>query len=191
MQRADILKNELRQNDLTGVHMNVRYALAALILGVWLITVAGPLHAVGYLSRSVYKSVDSSGKVTYSSVRPDGAVVIEKIRIEAGPPTEYIAETRERHEKITEIANELAEARETRKTEREEEEIRRLERLALQQAVKPRVIERKVYVGWRPLWWPLPPIEHYHYYPGQQPSSPAHHPGLRSGAVLSTTLHLR
>ena len=85
--------------------MNVRFVLAALMSGVLLVTAVMPLHAAGSLSRSVYKSVDSSGKVTYSSVRPHGAVAIVKINIEAGPPNEYIAATRERHEKITEIAN--------------------------------------------------------------------------------------
>lgn len=171
--------------------MNVRFALAALMLGVSLFTAVNPLHAAGYLSRSVYKSVDGSGKVTYSSVRPDGAMAIEKIKIEVGPPDEYIAETRERHEKMTEIANELAEARKTRKSEREEEEIRRLERLALQQAAKPQVVERRVYVGWRPFWWPGPPVDHYRKYPRQHPSSPIHNPGLNAGAALSTNLRLR
>ena len=171
--------------------MNVRFALAASISGVLLLTAVKPLHAAGYLSRSVYKSVDSSGKVTYSSARPHGSVVIEKIRIEAGPPDEYIAETRERHEKITEIANQLTEARERRKSEREEEEIRRLEHLALQQAAKPQVVERRVYVGWRPLWWSSPPLDHYRKYPHQYSPSPIHPPGLRSGAALTTSFRLR
>jgi hypothetical protein len=194
-QRPDILFDELRQNNQPGVHMTVRFAHTASMLATVLMVAAGPLHATGYMTvysgdtpLSVYKSVDSSGKVTYSSARPRSAIAFEKIRLEPGPSAEYIDQTRQRHEKIMATASELAATREQREAEREEEEIKRLERLALQRSIRPKVYERRVYVGWSPFWRPYPPVHHdrKYPYPLSQPSHPLRNPGLSYGISLST-----
>jgi hypothetical protein len=190
----------LRQNSLTGVHMTVRFPQAAAsIIGLLFIAAVKPLYATGYMTAysanlkpgTVYKSVDASGNVTYSSARPQDSIAVEKITLQPGPSEEYIQKTRRRHERIMDAANELADAREQRQTEREEEEMKRLERLALQRSARPPVYERRVYVGWSPFWRPYPPVDHYPRYPRKYPSHPIHRPGLSAGIPLSTSPRLR
>jgi hypothetical protein len=196
-QRPDILFDELRQNSEAGIYMTARFKQTASMLATVLVVTAGPLHATGYMTvysgdatLSVYKSVDSSGKVTYSSVRPRSAVAFEQIRLEPGPSAEYIDQTRQRHEKIMATARELAATRERREAEREEEEMKRLERLALQRSIRPKVYERRVYVGWNPFWRPYPPVHRgrKYPYPLSQPSHPLRNPGLSGGITLNTGL---
>jgi hypothetical protein len=198
LQRPVILPVELRQNSQAGVHMTAHFPQAASMLATVLMVASGLVHATGYMTavagdtpRSVYKSVDSSGKVTYSSVRLPGAVAFEKIKLEPGPSAAYIDKTRQRHEKIMATARELAETREQREARREQEEMKRLERLALQRSIRPQVYERTVYVGWRPYWRPYPAVDHYRKYPFSQPSYPVSRPGLSTGMTLSSGPGLR
>jgi hypothetical protein len=175
--------------------MTVRFAQAASMLSAVLMIAAEPMHASGYMTvysgdspLSVYKSVDSSGKVTYSSVRPRGGVTFEKIRLEPGPSAEHIDQSRQRHEKIMATALELAATREQREAEREDEAMKRLERLALQRSIRPKVYERRVYVGWSPFWKPYPSVHRGGKYPHtlSPRSYPLRHPGLSTGITLST-----
>ncbi len=183
--------------------MTVRYSQTACMLGLLLISALQPLYASGYMTtyateyasgcipKAVYKSVDSTGKVTYSTTWPRDTVAIEEIAIKSGPSAGYIEETRQRHEKISEAVLELTEAREKRETAREAEENKRLERLALQRSARPQVYERKVYIGWNPLWRSYPPVGHYGKYPHKHPSQPVHRPGLSRGIPIRTGISLR
>ena len=135
------------------------------------------------LPEAVYKSVDGRGRVTYSRNRPEDTVMIEEITIEPGPPAEYIEDSRQRYGKLRKAAAELAEYREKRLAEREEEEKKRLERLALQRSARPQVYERRVYVGWNPLWWSYPHKVHH-----RVPYKRASHPQHGSAPLRSTPL---
>ncbi len=177
--------------------MTARFKQTAIMLATVLEVAAGPLHATGYMTVysgdapvPVYKSVDSSGKVSYSSARPRNAVALEQIRLEPGPSAESIDQARQRHEKIMATARELAATREQREAEREEEEMKRLERLALQRSIRPKVYERRIYVGWNSIWKPYPSVQrgHKYPYPLSQPSHPRRHPGLSTGITLGTGL---
>ena len=159
------------------------------------IAVLGPLHAAGDtagyvteltadLPTTVYKTIDSDGKVSYSSHWPADTVSVEAISI--GPsPTEALRQNqRERYDRIRRTAEDLSDARERRQAEREEQEKKRLQRLALQRAARPQVYERRVYVGWRPLWWPLPHAGPHHGSPHKHPSRVVGGPGLAPGTPL-------
>jgi len=148
-------------------------------------------YGSGYAPAVVYKSVDSTGKVTYSTTWPEDTVAIEEVAIKPGPSDEYVEDTRHRHEKIRETAQALTEAREKRAAKREEEEKKRLENLALRRSARPQVYERKVYVGWNPLWRLHPPVAHYGKYPHKYPSHPLRRPGLSRGIPLRTGTSLR
>lgn len=176
--------------------MHVRYSLVASMLGLLLITAVEPLFASGYMTsyateypsgytpKAVYKSVDSTGKITYSTIWPTDTVAIDEIAIKPGPAAEYVEDSRQRLEKIRETALELTKAREKRAADREQAEKERLERLALQTSARPQVYERIVYVGWSPHWRLYPPIGHYGEHHHKYPSHPAHKPGLSRGIPL-------
>jgi len=179
--------------------MTVCFSLTASMLGLVLISALLPLYAsgynasytteygAGYTPEAVYKSVDSTGKVTYSTSWPDDTVAIEEVAIKPGPAEEYVEDTRQRHEKIREAALALTEARVKREADREEKEKKRLEKLALQRSARPQVYERKVYVGWNPLWRWRHPAAHYRKYHDKFPSRPLRKPGLSRGVPLRTT----
>lgn len=192
--------SEMRPNHVTGARMHIRFSFKAPMLGIILITVVQPLLASGYLlpytteypsgyaPKAIYKSVDSAGKVTYSTTWPKDTVTVKEIAIKPGPTTEYVDDTRQRHEKIKDAALQLMEAREKREANREQEQNKRLERLALQQSAQPKVYERPVYVGWNPLWWPHRVKSHRHH---KYPSHPVQRPGLSRGLPLRTGARLR
>ncbi len=114
---------------------------------------------------AVYKSTDSRGQVTYTSIRPQDSVVIEEVAILPQPSEMNMDSARARFEKIRDTAQVLQEAREQRQADREEAERRRLERLALQARARPQVYERRIYVSGYPLWWPYPPGRQYREVP--------------------------
>lgn len=183
--------------------MTVRFSLTASMLRLALISVVPPLYASGYMAsysteygsgytpEAVYKSVDSAGKVTYSTSWPEDTVAIEEVAIKPGPSEEYAGATRERHEKISETALALTQAREKREADREQDERKRLEKLALKRSARPQVYERTVYVGWNPLWRPHPPVAHYGKHSHKYPSRPVRKPGLSRGIPLRTGTGLR
>ena len=175
----------MRQNHNAGVSTTVRSVLATSLGGILWLSAAQPLYASGttaYVTQyrygnspeAVYKSVDESGKVTYSAVRPVSPRTIEKIAIEPGPVKESVEAALQRHRQISDAALELSKARQRRQAEREDEEKKRLERLALLNSAKPRIQQRTVYVSWNPLW---------HYYPyrtGHSGKHPHHKPSQRA-----------
>jgi len=179
--------------------MTVRLTLTASMLGLVLISSVQPLYSSGYQAsyiteygsgyapETVYKSVDGAGRVTYSTIWPEDTVAIEEVAMEPGPAEDSVQDTRRRHEKITEAVLALTEARKKREADRAQEEKKRLERLALQRSARPQVYERKVYVGWNPLWRWHPPVAHYRKYPDKYPSRPLRKPGLSRGVPLRTT----
>jgi len=109
-------------------------------------------------SKAIYKTIDSSGRITYSSTLPDDSVQAEEVRIDAAPSEASIEDSRQRHEKISQYAQALTEARVQREQARAEREKQRLERLALlNQTRPPRVYQRNIFVAhpyklWRT--WP-------------------------------------
>ena len=143
-----------------------------------------PTEFAGNRPDTVYKSLDSRGVVSYSARWPQDTIEVKAIEISPGPPEGYQRESRQRYEKIREMALELTEAREKRQAEREEAEKKRLEKLALQRAAQPLVYETRVYVGWHPLWWPAHRTRHYDRFSSKKPAYPVKRPGLSRSAPL-------
>jgi hypothetical protein len=119
-------------------------------------------YKTGHVPEAVYKSVDSTGKITYSARRSAEAVSSEKIRLKPPPSADSIKENRQRYEKLSVGVVTLEQARLKRQAEREDEERKRLERLALLRSARPQVIEKTVVVGWNPFWHRYPRGHHYH-----------------------------
>ena len=138
----------------------------------------------GKTPAAVYKSVDDDGMVSYSSSWPTDTLSIEQITITPGPTEAVRQGNQERFQKIKQTMLELAEAREQRQAERDKREKERLERLALQRSVQPKVYERRVYVGWNPLWWTFPRAGH----PGKSTHHKLHHPNHRTGRTPGVPL---
>ena len=132
-----------------------------------------------HTTQVVYKSIDSSGKITYSTRRSPDAVRCEKITLKQAPSTGTIDQSRQRYEKLSEGAAALAQARLKRQAEREAEERKRLERLALLRSARPQVIEKKVVIGWNPLWHHYPGVHHRHA-SRKHPSRPTGNTGYRT-----------
>ena len=157
----------------------------------------GPVFAVGNmegyvteckmdLPTTVYKTIDSAGKVSYSSNWPADTVSVEAIPIGPAPTEAVRQELRERYDRIRRTARDLSDAREQRLAEREEQEKKRLQRLALQRAAQPQVYEKRIYVGWRPLWWPSPHAGRHHGQFHKHPSRVVRSPGLAPGIPLGS-----
>lgn len=138
--------------------------------------------------QAVYKSVDGSGRVTYSSTWSRESVKIDEVAIRPGPSQANRDQARERHEKIRDSALELQQAREQRQAERDEAEKRRLERLALQASARPQVYERRIVAGWFPVGWPHLHGRYHHKRPHGQGSHPLR---SRSLSGYSRTPHRR
>ena len=180
--------------------MKFRIIPTVSMLGLLVLTAVQSVDASGYLTKYdtasntpgiVYKALDSAGKVTYSTHRPRDSVTIEEIAIIPGPVDEYVEDSRERLDRISETLKELTAAREQRQAQREEETKKRLERLALQRSTQPQVYERKVYVGWNPLWWPRFPVAHHANYPHKPVFNPLHRPGLYSDRPVGRAINPR
>ena len=131
-------------------------------------------YKTGLVPEAVYKSVDSTGKITYSARRSAEAVSSQKIRLEPPPSADAIHQNRQRYQKLSEGAVALEEARLKRQAEREDEERKRLERLALLRSARPQVIEKTVIVGFNPFWRRYPRGHHV-----QTPSAHSPRPASR------------
>lgn len=183
--------------------MTVRSSLTASMLGLLLISAVQMLFASGYVTsyttdytsgyapEVVYKSVDSAGKVTYSTSWPKDIVAIEEVAIKPDPSKENVEASRQRQAKIRETALSLTQARNKRDADREEEEKKRLEKLAMQRSARPQVYEKKVYIGWSPIWWPRHVVAHAGKYPDKYPSHHAPKPYLSHGIPLRSGTSLR
>lgn len=102
------------------------------------------------LNSPVYKFIDSSGKVTYSSSLPDDFVHAEEVSIDAAPDEALVEDTRQRHQRISESAQALSQARAQREHTRAELEKQQLERLALLQQAKPQRVYETTTIISRP-----------------------------------------
>ena len=128
------------------------YAFCLLLAGLaWQAAHADPL----------YKWVDSTGQVTYSSTPPPGGIKAEKVKVPPPPSDEDIKQAEERVKKIEEQASEL----ENRRLDQEAKEAEEARLRAAQQPQPPIVIERPVYVP-QPIYYPpahrprpRPPVE--------------------------------
>ncbi|MBT8128575.1 MAG: hypothetical protein KJP10_01205 [Gammaproteobacteria bacterium] len=138
-------------------------------------------YRAGYSPEVVYKSVDSNGKISYSSRRSADAVSSEKIMLKQSPSADTIDATQQRYEKLSEGAAALAEARLKRQAEREAEERKRLERLALLRSARPQIIEKTIVVGWNPFWRRYPGGHHRH--------ASKKHPSHTAGRPHQRTFH--
>ena len=116
------------------------YAFCLLLAGLaWQAAHADPL----------YKWVDSTGRVTYSSTPPPGGIKAEKVKVPHPPSDEDIKQAEERLKRIEEQASEL----ENKRLDQEAKEAEEARLRAAQQPQPPIVIERPVYVP-QPIYYP-------------------------------------
>ena len=128
---------------------------------LWLMmALAAPLSA----AEPVYKSVDSKGRVTYSSTPLEDAVTVEDVEIFPAPGEERVRETEERLGETREIAKQLEEARKQRESLREE--ARRREQPVPEPRVSEREPERYPYYVY-PYWGRRPYYPHRPVRPGR------------------------
>ncbi len=148
----------------------------------------------------VFRSVDATGHVTYSTVPADGAVELQEVQVKPGPPEQVVEQALMAARTTQQTAEKKFDAlMEKRRVKKAEEERRRLaEREAmrerrLQEALERLERQRPVYVypwpwyghrpgyprrsGHRP-WRPKP----VHLYP--PPSKPAPHKPISIGPPL-------
>ena len=75
-----------------------------LLLGPCLaLTLSGPA-----LAYDIYKSVDATGNVTYSTHPPPDARMVEKVKLQPGPTAEQRAQAVQREQEIAKAADEIA-----------------------------------------------------------------------------------
>lgn len=127
----------------------------------WLmVAFAAPLSA----AEPVYKSVDSEGRVTYSSTPLEDAVEVEDIVIFPAPGEERVRETEERLGETREIAKQLEEARKQRESLREE--ARKRDESVPEPRLSEREPERYPYYVY-PYWGRRPHYPHRPVRPGR------------------------
>lgn len=102
----------------------------------------------------IYKWVDSTGQVTYSSTPPPGRIKAEQVAVPPPPSEEDIKQARDRVKRTEEQAREM-------ENQRLEQEAREAEEARLRKAQQPQtiVIEKPVYV----------PQPNYYYPPATRP----------------------
>lgn len=115
---------------------------------------------------SLYKWVDSTGQVTYSSTPPPAGVKAEKVKVLQPPSDEDIKQAEERVKRTKEQASEL----ENKRLDQEAKEAEEARLREAQQPEPPIVIEKPVYVP-QPIYYPpahrpRPPV-------GPRPHPPA------------------
>ena len=116
------------------------YAFSLLLAGLtWQPAYAEPL----------YKWVDSTGQVTYSSTPPPAGVKAEKMKVLQPPSDEDIKQAEERVKRTEEQASEL----ENKRLDQEAKEAEEARLREAQQPQQPIVIERPVYVP-QPIYYP-------------------------------------
>lgn len=110
----------------------------------------------------IYKWVDSTGQVTYSSSPPPAGTQAEKVTVPPPPTQEEVSQARERAQRDEEQARALESRRRQQEAARKAEAARLN---ALQESKQPVVIERQV------------PQQPNHYYPvNPRPGTPADRP---------------
>lgn len=97
----------------------------------------------------LYKWVDSTGQVTYSSARPPAGVKAEVMKVLQPPSDEDIKQAEERVKRTQEQASEL----ENKRLDQEAKEAEEARLRESQQPEPPIVIERPVYVP-QPVYYP-------------------------------------
>ncbi|MBS1132771.1 MAG: hypothetical protein H6R16_3773 [Proteobacteria bacterium] len=97
----------------------------------------------------LYKWVDSTGQVTYSSTPPLAGVKAEKVKVLQPPSDEDIKQAEERVKRTEEQASEL----ENKRLDQEAKEAEEARLREAQQPQPPIVIERPVYVP-QPIYYP-------------------------------------
>ena len=116
------------------------YAFSLLLAGLtWQPAVAEPL----------YKWVDSTGQVTYSSTPPPAGVKAEIVKVLQPPSDEDIKQAEERVKRTEEQASEL----ENKRLDQEAKEAEEARLREAQQPQPPIVIEKPVYVP-QPIYYP-------------------------------------
>jgi hypothetical protein len=116
------------------------YAFSLLLAGLaWQPAYAEPL----------YKWVDSTGQVTYSSTPPPAGIKAEKVKMLQPPSDEDIKQAEERVKRTEEQASEL----ENKRLDQEAKEAEEARLREAQQPQPPIVIERPVYVP-QPIYYP-------------------------------------
>lgn len=142
--------------------MKVGFSIKLYIVSLPLILVTQSAYAHENTTAKIYKTIDASGKVSYSEDMTYDSIIIEEIVIAPAPQKRDIENYKARLDRIREITEDLTEAREKREAKREAAENERLERLALIRAANQSTYERKVYASY-PLWRPFP--QHFKSFP--------------------------
>ena len=120
------------------------------------------------LATRIYKSIDSYGNVTYSSIPPDDAAKVEKIDVPTNFDVDADTADNSAIDKIKATAEELAADRKQREQEREAARKKLAEEKAKTPAEKP----PETVIHYYPVYPP------YHHYPGK-PRPPHPHPPRR------------
>ncbi len=142
------------------------YVLPLLLAGLaWQPADASPL----------YKWVDRTGQVTYSSRPPPAGIQAEKVQAPPQPTAEEVRQTEERAKKIEEKANELEAQRRQQEAQAAEEARLR----AIESPPAPVVIEKPVYVP-QPTYYP-PPMKPPRRHHENTPKSDRHQRTRSSG----------
>lgn len=130
--------------------------LALLVVSVW-----RPAHG-----ETIYKSVDSEGRVTYSSTPPPSGSRVEKLMLPSSPSEQDIRQARELAQRVETQGRQL----ESKRLEQEAAKKAEEERLRALQPPPPVVIEKPVYVP-RAIYYP-PVIERPPARPPRPPNKP-------------------
>ena len=85
----------------------------------------------------VYRSVDESGRVTFSDTPPENAVEVEPVEIAPGPSDEQVRESQARAEANQEMLDSLRTTRQEARDRAHEERMQRLQEEALRASIKP------------------------------------------------------
>lgn len=157
-------------------------------------------YATGYSAEStsskIYKTVDVTGKVSYSQIKPQNSISLKEMILAPAPLQQNVVDNKARLDRIRETAVQLAEAREKREARREDEETKRLQRLALIRTARQPPYERKVYISY-PLRWIYPhphrhqPLHHSKHHRNHYPGVARHIPRKDPHLPLTSGLSFR
>ena len=148
-----------------------RYPLTLLAVAL----VLAPLPGVA----QVYRSVDESGRVTFSDKPPENAVEVEPVEIAPGPSEEQVRESQARAEANLEMLDTLRTTRQEASDREHEARMQRLQEEALRASIKPPPQQpaEPTRRRWGYYGYGLPVRPGYPTYPVlPHPKPPIHHP---------------
>ena len=147
--------------------MQIRYLMVVLIL----------FQSGLVAADQVYKSVDESGHVTYSSKPPEDSVKIDNVEVAPGPSEEDIKKAQASHEKTKQTANALEkENKEIAAKRAEQKKAAEAEEANKQETIKPEVYRHQNTIGINPIIVPPRPVHPIAPQPGKPATPPPNRP---------------